>query len=100
MQISAASLSGAAQPSTSQESAAAKAKSTVTGTQVNVGSRMDSAIMVPFTTTIDGKIYSAEVAKINGQYEGSATNMPGADATGSNLFAVENRVGELISFYV
>ncbi|MGA8302476.1 MAG: hypothetical protein WB873_02095 [Thermoplasmata archaeon] len=47
---------------------------------------------VGFTATIGGKTYDAAVTYTGGQYVANDANIPGAEATGSNMTSAENNL--------
>lgn len=55
---------------------------------------------VAFSTTVNGKTYSAEVTYSNGEYVASDPNLSGAEATGSSLQAAENNLSTRIDVLV
>ncbi len=53
-----------------------------------------------FSTTVNGKTYSADVSYSNGEYVASDPNLSGAEATGSSLQAAENNLTTRIDVLV
>lgn len=47
---------------------------------------------VAFSTTVDGKSYSASVSYSNGEYVASDPGLSGAEATGTSLQSAENNL--------
>jgi hypothetical protein len=61
---------------------------------------LQAVIASDYSTTAGGKTYGAYVDQIPNGYEASVANLPGANASGSSVEAVEYDLGNLISFFV
>jgi hypothetical protein len=53
-----------------------------------------------FSTTVNGKSYSADVTYSNGEYVASDPNLSGAQASGSSVQAAENNLTTRIDILV
>ena len=55
---------------------------------------------VAFSTTVNGKTYSADVTYSNGEYVADAASLSGAEATGSSVQSAENNLSTRIEVIV
>jgi hypothetical protein len=65
-----------------------------------IASGLQAVIARDYSTTAGGKTYGAYVEQGQYGYEASVANVPGANASGSTVEAVEYDLGNLISFFV
>jgi hypothetical protein len=54
---------------------------------------------VPYSARIDGKTYATNVQPVDDEYEGHVANLPGVSSVGATVEQVEDKLGNLISFF-
>jgi len=59
----------------------------------------NSVLAVPFSARVGSETFSGDVEHINGEYEGSVSNLMGVNSAAPTVGRVEDRLVNLIDFF-
>lgn len=102
-QSSTSLVSDAVQQSVTRKSAPIDPAPSISESESSISISSDFSVQlvtgVPYSARVGDTTYSTQVQPVGNLYEGTIPNLPGASTIGATVEQVENRLGNLISFF-